>query len=555
MPRLSVVIPTLGRPAILARALARLATQRDAPDFEVIVVADATERDLAAVRRVAGAHRTLQAALPGVSAARNAGWRAADSPIVVFLGDDILAEPGLLAAHAAVHEADPAEEVASQGDVRWAAELPRTPFMAFLDEGAWQFDFATITGEDAGWGRLYACNLSMTRALLERAGGFDESFTWGYEELELARRLRDLGLRLRWTPRARAEHLHAPTLPAWRERMRHIARAERQMVARHPDVDPFFAGRAERILDRPGSGRGRYLVGRFPDRPRIRASAQLAYERELAQAFLGSWSEPAVDPVAYDESYYRSTCGGAATWERSEGAELDPLYAGSLARAGMRPGETVVDIGTGRGELLVAALQSGAARAIGIEYSPTAVELARRTLAAHDAGAQAEVVLADARAVPLLDASADLVTMLDVVEHLTAPELAAALAEARRILRPGGRLLVHTLPTRTLYDVTYRCQRALTPHRRRTWPADPRNDFERLMHVGEQSLASLWTALRRAGLAEVRVASGAWVHDGFVRDERARRLYARLARFPLTRWLGAADLWATARRPRDRSTR
>jgi hypothetical protein len=46
----------------------------------------------------------------------------------------------------------------------------------------------------------------------------------------------------------------------------------------------------------------------------------------------------------------------------------------------------------------------------------------------------------------------------------------------------------------------------------------------------------------------VRVAPGRWIHDGFVPDERARGLYRRLAGFPLTRRLGAADLWATARR-------
>lgn len=554
MPRLSVVIPTLGRTAVLARTLERLEAQEGAPEFEVIVVADAAERDLEAVRRVAEGHRVLQAQRPGVSAARNAGWRAAAAPVVVFLGDDMLAEPQLLATHAAIHERDPRDEVAGQGHVRWADELERTPFMALLDRGNWQFDFPPENAQDAHWPQLYSCNLSIKRALLERSGGFDEDFTWGYEELELARRLHDLGLVLRWAPQARTEHLHAPTLPAWRDRMRRVARAERQMVERHPDIEPFFAQRAEQIVARGGRGRGRRLVVLLPGVPRIRESAFRANERELAEAFLSAWREPAVDPAAYDESYYRANCGGAEWWTRSEGAEIDPLYAGSLARASLRSGEVVVDIGTGRGELLVAALAAGAARAVGIEYSDDAVALARRTLEAHEADARAELLVADARALPLADATADLVTMLDVVEHLTAPELDAALAEALRVLRPGGRLLVHTLPSSTLYDVTYRLQRSLTPHRRRTWPADPRNDFEHRMHVGEQSLRSLRASLRRAGFTGVEVEPGAWIHDAFVPDERARRLYRRLARFRLTRRLGAADLWATARRPEGRST-
>ena len=537
-PRLSVVVPTLGRPGVLARTLAHLAGQEGAPPHEVIVVVDAAERDAEAVERVAGGARIVRADVAGVSAARNAGWRAATSGLIVFLGDDILAAPGLLAVHAALHDEHPDDRVAGQGHVRWADELRRTPFMEFVDRGRWQFDLPEWSADGAAvaWAHLYSCHLSIKRALLERAGGFDETFTWGYEELELARRLSDEGLDLRWLPRARAEHLHEPTLPAWRDRMRKVARAERQMTERHPDVEPFFAQRAEAIV----AAGGRSRTARF--------------ERALAEAFLGAWRAPAVDPAVYDESYYRQHCGGAEAWERSDGAAIDPLYAGSLARADLRPGDVVVDVGTGRGELLVAALDAGAARAIGIEYSEDAVGLARRTLAAHATGDRAEVLAADARALPLGDATADLVTLLDVVEHLTEAELDAALAEVLRILRPGGRVLIHTLPSSTLYDVTYRLQRSLTPRRRRTWPADPRNEYEHRMHVGEQSVRSLRRALGRAGLTAVRVEPGAWIHVAFVPDERARRLYTRLARFRLTRWLGAADLWATARRPEGRST-
>src|SRR4051794_23236826 len=303
--RFSVVIPTLGRPAQLTRALERLG------DADVVIAADAAEPDIAGVRRIAASHTVVQATVPGVSAARNAGWRAAGGEVVLFLGDDILAEPGLLAAHARVHEAEPAVEVAAQGHVRWADELPRTPFMDYLDEGRWQFDFPAEGERDAGWGRLYACNASLKRALLERAGGFDEAFAWGYEELELARRLRDLGLVLRWAPDARAEHLHEPTLAAWRERMRRVAHAERQMTERHPDVEPFFAARAQRLAARPGSGRGRHLVDRLPHQPRVRASAFAAWDRELAQAFLSAWSAPQVGPEHYDEGYYRQTVAGA----------------------------------------------------------------------------------------------------------------------------------------------------------------------------------------------------------------------------------------------------
>ena len=144
---------------------------------------------------------------------------------------------------------------------------------------------------------------------------------------------------------------------------------------------------------------------------------------------------PAVAPEAYDDHYYRHVAAGADAWRASEGAAPDPLYEGALRLAGLRAGEAVVDVGCGRGELLTVALGMGAQRAIGIEYASAAVALARATCA----GTAADVRQADARALPVDDASADLVTMLDVVEHLAPDELHAALGEARRILRPGGR--------------------------------------------------------------------------------------------------------------------
>jgi ubiquinone/menaquinone biosynthesis C-methylase UbiE len=258
--------------------------------------------------------------------------------------------------------------------------------------------------------------------------------------------------------------------------------------------------------------------------------------------------DAAVPASVYDDHYYRHSCMGSDCWRESGGRDLDPLYPGVLDIAGLRAGEAVVDLGTGRGELLVAALQRGAASAVGVEYSADAVTLAHQTLAVHGLEDRAEVLHADVRQVPLEDRSADLVTLLDVVEHLATAELEVALGEARRLLRPGGRLLIHTMPSRTLYAVTYRLQRALWPPRLRRWPADPRNHWEHLMHVNEQTVRGLARTLRRAGFTDVRVHPGRWIYTDFVPDERARTLYHRLAAHRPTKALGVGDIWAHARR-------
>lgn len=258
---------------------------------------------------------------------------------------------------------------------------------------------------------------------------------------------------------------------------------------------------------------------------------------------------PTVSPGEYDESYYLTCCAGHVDWSSSQGARSDPRYPVYLRMAALRPGDDLVDIGCGRGELLADAIEAGARSAVGVEYSPAALELTRQTLTRHAIdGDRARAIAADARALPLPDRCADLVTLLDVVEHLAPAELARTLDEARRILRPGARLFIHSFPNRTIYEVTYRCQRLLTRRRRRTWPRDPRREVERQMHVNEQTVASLSRALRAAELERTRAwaGPGAWV--GFVPDERARTLYHRLAAHPATARLGACDVWGEARR-------
>jgi ubiquinone/menaquinone biosynthesis C-methylase UbiE len=249
----------------------------------------------------------------------------------------------------------------------------------------------------------------------------------------------------------------------------------------------------------------------------------------------GALPAPVVDPTVYDTDYYLHTCAGHEEWTGSDGVKVAGIFRWALGQVGFAAGETLVDIGTGRAEIVALAAEQGARQAIGIEYSADALSLARQTIAAHGVADNAHVMLADARKLPLPDASVDVVTMLDVVEHLAPAELSAALAEVARCLRPSS----------TIYNVTYRIQRNVLPWRRRSWPADPRNDWEHQMHVNEQTTRRLARALRDAGLAPT-VHVGKWVYADFVPSEAARRTYHLLAKLPLTARFGVANIWAIA---------
>ena len=164
---LAIVIPTLGRPQQLARALGHLERQSgQLGRFEVVVVHG--ERGCGSgdrARSVGGPLRLrrLTSSDTSASAQRNAGWRSVSAPLVLFLDDDVLASPDLVAAHLRAHARRPESEVGVLGLVRWAPKPRPTAFMQWLEQGI-QFDFRGLQpGADAAWWRFYTANASVKR--------------------------------------------------------------------------------------------------------------------------------------------------------------------------------------------------------------------------------------------------------------------------------------------------------------------------------------------------------------------------------------------------------
>lgn len=306
-PELAIVIPTLDRPQLLARALRHLERQHvEAPgNFEVVLAVDAASAGPPpAVGRRPYPVSVTRAQRPGASAARNAGWRAAEAPVVLFLDDDVLATRALVAAHRAAHRRYPAAEVGVLGHVRWPRWPPPTTFMRWLDQGI-QFDYSPLTpGEPAPWWHFYTANASVKREMLERVGGFDEErFPFGYEDLDLAARMADQGFLLRYEPAALAVHIHPQGLAQWREgHVQRIAAAERRFCARHPQARPYFHDLFLAARDHPPArGRGARLAPVVPRRtpwlgPRVWASFDLVNRQALAGPFLAAWDAAEVTP-------------------------------------------------------------------------------------------------------------------------------------------------------------------------------------------------------------------------------------------------------------------
>lgn len=118
-----------------------------------------------------------------------------------------------------------------------------------------------------------------------------------------------------------------------------------------------------------------------------------------------------------------------------------PVAGHLVAFAGITAGERVLDVGTGTGVVAITAARAGA-HVKGVDLTPALLEEARHN--ARIARVQVEWKEGDAEALPYPDASFDVVT--SEFGHMFAPRPDVAIAEMRRVLKPGGRVVFATWP-------------------------------------------------------------------------------------------------------------
>jgi methionine biosynthesis protein MetW len=137
----------------------------------------------------------------------------------------------------------------------------------------------------------------------------------------------------------------------------------------------------------------------------------------------------AVDTRRYYDSYWSDNGFNPA------GGDLTPPLR-ALMESHVRPGDRCLDVGCGDGQTAGPWLRARGCEYLGVDVAETAVRQAR----AHGLDAR---LVDDASELPFDDGSFDVALSIEVFEHLFAPHLVAA--EVRRVLRPGGMLLV-TVP-------------------------------------------------------------------------------------------------------------
>lgn len=183
------------------------------------------------------------------------------------------------------------------------------------------------------------------------------------------------------------------------------------------------------------------------------------FDRALAERLGASFVDAADDLRKYYEGRAHELDELVLTYEHPEpykrffyGTRFDAVLGALEAQ----PGEEILDLGCGSG-LYARTLVERGAKVTATEFAPTSLAQAMSNL-----GALAEQVdfrLEDVQDLSLRDARFDKVLLTEVIEHVPGPEL--AIAEAARVLRPGGLLVVSTPSRFAPMNLAYGLKRRL----------------------------------------------------------------------------------------------
>lgn len=194
MNRVSIIIPTCGRPRKLWNCLRALRHQSlpEGVEQEIIVAVDGgwDESDAGSIRDGNPECRFLELPRVGAAAARNAAIAAATGSLLIFSNDDTYPGPDWVREHL-VAQAARREPGMVIGETRWIEWPDMTVLDGLLRDTSMVFFYDRMkSGESYGFRHFWTCNASAPREMVVGVGGFEESLRpVFYEDCELAFRI------------------------------------------------------------------------------------------------------------------------------------------------------------------------------------------------------------------------------------------------------------------------------------------------------------------------------------------------------------------------------
>lgn len=237
--KVSVVIPTYNRRSSLGRCLSSLAAQSfPASEYEVIVVVDGCTDDTLELLRTflpPFSFRWIEQVNQGAPAAQNLGVATAKGEIILFLDDDCVCDPHVIAAHHDAHAKG--GQFIAIGPVLLHSESPRGTLhdvVSDLEDAEWR----RLTSEGPRRSDMMLCaNSSMNRhAAIECR--FDTTYK-RMHDVEAGIRLWAKGYRPRFVPKAIVYELYTKTVSAMLDDSYHHGKYEVLLSNSHPSFKPL----------------------------------------------------------------------------------------------------------------------------------------------------------------------------------------------------------------------------------------------------------------------------------------------------------------------------
>jgi glycosyltransferase involved in cell wall biosynthesis len=243
MSKVSVVIPSKNRSALLAEAIERIEYQTvPREQYEVIVIDNDSSDDTRNVlEQKAITYPNLKFGLqekPGAAATRNAGLRLAKGDLILFIDDDVQADRQLVEAHLECHRQNPHSSVIGAVRMPWGATTD--PFLRYLRDHRILNPYTPAKGP-IDFSYYHTCNVSTPTNVLLNVGGFNENFQiYGMEDIELGYRLEKSGSRMVFASEAKAVHYRFPGYQDFIERSEQAGYSLGQLIRLHPELKRRF---------------------------------------------------------------------------------------------------------------------------------------------------------------------------------------------------------------------------------------------------------------------------------------------------------------------------
>lgn len=225
--KISIIIGTHNQKHVLKKTLESLFHQTLSSELYEIQLVDSSSIDgtdkMAEELKPTCRFDYLRVENKGKAAARNIGIKQAKGEIILLTDADMIAEPKLLEEHLLAHE--------KRNNASFEGLTINPDGKPYIKAWLWP-------GKRLKWAYFLTGNLSIRRKTIIEAGLFDENFKgYGWEDVELGYRLRQMKIPLLYLPSAVNHHHHPVTTEGMMERKFETGKSAALFYRKHPGLE------------------------------------------------------------------------------------------------------------------------------------------------------------------------------------------------------------------------------------------------------------------------------------------------------------------------------